>query len=157
MIIRTARRDDVPEMVKVVTRSITDLCAREYRNDLEVLQRWLANKTAANFARWITDDRHFVVVADAEPGIVGVGMIASDGEIQLNYVSPDFRFKGVSKALVHAMEHHARATNLSRVYLASTQLAKRMYESAGYEAIGEFISRFGTLPGVRMQKTLDVS
>jgi hypothetical protein len=86
MKVRKALARDVPQLVTVVRRSITELCADEYRNDPDVLQRWLANKTAESFTRWIGDDRRMVFVADAERQVAGVGMMTREGEIQLDYV-----------------------------------------------------------------------
>jgi hypothetical protein len=45
MLVRCARDDDAGRAADVVRRSITELCVNEYRNDPQVLARWLANKT----------------------------------------------------------------------------------------------------------------
>jgi GNAT superfamily N-acetyltransferase len=156
MLIRSACNDDIQEMVSVVRRSIEELCVNDYRNDPAVLQRWLENKTPENFQRWIADGRHLVIVAVGGSGILGVGMISNDGEIQLNYVSPDFRFQGVSKELIKAMEQHAQSAGLSEVRLLSSQSASRMYLALGYHLVAEQASRFGTLPGLLMRKKLAV-
>src|SRR5262245_56729946 len=150
MKIRPAHLSDIPRMIDVVCRSITELCTEHYFNDPEILARWLSNKTSANFERWITDGRYFVVVAELALGLMGVGLMRDDGEVQLNYVSPDSRFQGVSKALILAMEKHARALGLHEVRLQSTQIASRMYASLGYETLGELESRLGTRPGISM-------
>jgi GNAT superfamily N-acetyltransferase len=141
-------------MVDIVRQSITELCREEYRTDPAILSRWLDNKTSANFLRWISDRRHLVVVAEGSSGLMGVGMVAIDGEIQLNYVAPQSRFQGVSKALVRAMEEYARALGLSEVRLHTSKFASRMYTSLGYEAVGAAESRFCTLPGIYMRKAL---
>lgn len=154
MKVRRALPLEAALLATVVRRSITELCADEYRHDPVVLKRWLANKTPDNFARWIEDDRHVVFVADAEPQIAGVGMITCEGEIQLVYVSPDFRFQGVSKALLTDMEDHARRLGLTEVRLGATQLARQMYEASGYRGEREVESQFGTLPATHMRKSL---
>jgi GNAT superfamily N-acetyltransferase len=154
MKVRLARAEDVPELVAVVRRSITELCVAEYRGDPAVLARWLANKTAQNFARWVADERHVVFVADDGGRVAGVGMLSRDGEVQLDYVSPDFRFRGVSKALLAEMEAEGQALGLAEMWLAATQLATPMYESRGWVVTGEVESQFGTLPGRMMRKWL---
>ena len=156
MLIRRACSHDIEEMVSVVRRSITELCVQEYRNDPAVLQRCLENKTPESFQRWITDGKHLVIVVVGGSRILGVGMISSDGEIQLNYVSPDFRFQGVSKELVKAMEQHAQSMGVCEVRLLSTQLVGRMYSAMGYDRVADAASRFGTLPGLVMRKKLVV-
>jgi len=82
--------------------------------------------------------------------------MSGNGEIRLNYVSPDFRFQGVSKKLVKAMERHAQSMGICEVRLFSTQLASRMYSAMGYQAVADNAGRFGTLPGLVMVKTLAV-
>ena len=156
MFIRNACSHDIEEMVSVVRRSITELCVREYRNDPAVLRRWLENKTPESFQRWISDGKHLVIVAVGGSGILGVGMMSDNGEIQLNYVSPDFRFQGVSKKLIKAMERHAQSMGICEVRLFSTQLASRMYSAMGYQPVADNAGRFGTLPGLVMRKTLAV-
>ena len=59
---------------------------------------------------WIADPDSYVVVATEGAAIIGVGAITSSGEITLNYVSPDARFRGVSKAILKQLE--ARALDL---------------------------------------------
>lgn len=81
-------------------------------------------------------------------------MMSGNGEIQLNYASPDFRFQGVSKRLVNAMERHAQSLGVCEVRLLSTQLASRMYSAMGSHLVADDAGRFGTLPGLVMRKTL---
>jgi GNAT superfamily N-acetyltransferase len=152
--IRLAETHDVPEVVAVVTRSITELCIEEYRNDPAVLARWLANKTASNFTRWVVDDQHILFLAEVNERVAGVSMLTRDGEVQLDYVSPDYRFRGVSKALLAAMEAKAKVLGLVELWLGATQLATEMYASCGWCATEEIESQFGTLPGRIMRKRL---
>ena len=69
-----------------------------------------------------------VFVADGDGTIMGVAAMNRTGKITLNYVSPDFRFRGVSKALVHAMEVNMRALHIPESRLESTTTARRFYE-----------------------------
>ena len=74
---------------------------------------------------------HFVV-AEGAGTILGVAAMDDSGKITLNYVSPDARFRGVSKALVQQLEAAARALGLSECVLETTQTALRFYQSLGY-------------------------
>jgi GNAT superfamily N-acetyltransferase len=56
----------------------------------------------------------------------------ASGKITLNYVSPEARFRGVSKALVLQLEAQARALGLSECTVETTQTALRFYQSLGY-------------------------
>jgi GNAT superfamily N-acetyltransferase len=55
------------------------------------------------------------------------------GKVLLNYVSPDARFRGVSKALMRTLEDRARAAGIAECSLDSTQTALAFYRALGYE------------------------
>lgn len=59
-------------------------------------------------------------------------MARSGGEILLNYVSPEARFKGVSKALLSVLEAEVLARGAKLVTLESTRTARRFYLAHGY-------------------------
>ena len=110
MQIREARIEDAVEACHVVRRSIAELCLVDYQDDPAVLQKWLANKTPANLRSWISGpDNHVFVATDGE-AILGVASVTTGGEITLNYVSPDARFQGVSKALLKHLEASLRSS-----------------------------------------------
>jgi len=104
MEIRTAITADAVEACSVLRRSISELCFLDHRNDQNLLSRWLSNKTPENVVRWIGRPDHSLLVAVEDDAILAVGAVTDDGEITLNYVSPDARFRGVSKALMCALE-----------------------------------------------------
>jgi len=60
-------------------------------------------------------------------------MISLNGVILLNYVSPDYRFKGLSKAMLNHMEEYAKNISILMCTLQSTYTAKDFYISAGYQ------------------------
>lgn len=76
------------------------------------------------------------------------------GEITLNYVSPEARFRGVSRALLAALEARALASGNSRCRLESTETARRFYLSNGYVDEGAPSRKFGMASGYRMSKPL---
>jgi GNAT superfamily N-acetyltransferase len=55
------------------------------------------------------------------------------GKITLNYVSPEARFRGISKALIDRLEAQARELGLDRCTLNSTETARQFYLSLGYQ------------------------
>ena len=155
MEIRKARIEEAAAAADVIRRSITELCAPDYRGDARVLERWLANKTEANLRRWIEAPDGAVVVAVSDDGrLAAVGMLRHDGEILLNYVDPAARFKGFSKALLQHMEVLLRQRGCGRAVLYSSTVARGLYLSSGYVAGAEVESSFGTLPAVEMTKLL---
>ena len=68
----------------------------------------------------------------------------NDGEITLNYVSPDFRFQGVSKMLLAGLEAVSLAEGNTGTTLFSTKTAHAFYRGAGYRDGGTPFFEFGT-------------
>jgi GNAT superfamily N-acetyltransferase len=157
MEIRVARLADAAEVCHVLRRSITDLCDADHHNDPAILDRWLANKTPANIAAWIDDPEGYMFVALENGIIVGVASITTAGEITLNYVSPDARFRGVSKALLARLEAKATALGHTHCILTSTVTARQLYRSVGYLEKGPPTAGFFTAKSLRMRKDLPQS
>jgi len=130
MQIRPARADDAIAACDVLRRSITELCEADHENDPARLARWLANKTPDCVLGWIADSH--VLVAEDGGRIVGVAALTGSGHVTLNYVAPEMRFKGVSKALLRAAEDTARQLGCRVCTLESTRTAERFYRKAGY-------------------------
>jgi hypothetical protein len=152
MHIRVACIEDGEQACKVVRRSICELCFADHRGDAFTLSLWLANKTVANVRRWI--ETHPTLVAAEGAQILGVGMMRSTGEIVLNYVSPNARFRGVSKGIITGLEAHAGALGVERVTLQSSRTARRFYLAAGYLETGPPTKGFGLTLCHPMEKTL---
>jgi hypothetical protein len=55
VVVRQATLADTERALLVVRQSITQLCVADHRNDAATLERWLANKTPEQFARWLAD------------------------------------------------------------------------------------------------------
>src|SRR5437762_7754078 len=101
-------REDAPAACEVLGRSISELCGADHRNDPVILGRWLADKTPEIVASWIIGPGNSVLVAVETGTILAVGSVTDASEITLNYVSPDARFRGVSRALLVALETRAQ-------------------------------------------------
>ena len=154
MQIRDAMPEDAGDACEVLRRSIIELCVADHHNDPAILDRWLANKTPEIVASWIANRRSSVLVAVEGGAIIGVGAVTDDGEITLNYVSPAARFRGVSRALLGALEARAVERGNSRCRLISTETARRFYRSAGYDEDGAPQHKFGTSSSIPMSRRL---
>jgi GNAT superfamily N-acetyltransferase len=152
MQIREASIEDAEKACHVVRRSITELCYADHRGDAPTLALWLANKTAENMRRWITQNHVFVATEGGT--LVGVGAIKSSGEIILNYVSPDARFRGISKALLTRLEVRASELAVEVITLQSSATARQFYLSAGYRENGPAKKGFGKTLAHPMAKQL---
>ena len=80
--------------------------------------------------------------------------VTDEGEITLNYVSPDVRFRGVSRALLGALEARAVQRGNVRCTLTSTETARRFYHANGYVEDGPPVGAFGTSLSCLMSKVL---
>jgi GNAT superfamily N-acetyltransferase len=153
MEIRRARISDAEEACAVLRRSIIELCAADHGDNPAILRAWLANKTAENVRAWIERPDNSLFVAIDGSAIVAVGCVTAAGEINLNYVSPEARFRGVSKAMLAQLEATARE-GAKTCTLLSTETARRFYLSAGYIEQGPAKGRFGAGSAYPMAKAL---
>ena len=156
MEIRDAVIEDALVGCQVLMRSIAELCVADHRNDPAILGRWLVNKTPENFVSWIRKGDNSLLVAEEDSSILGVGSVTDAGKIVLNYVSPDARFRGVSRALLGALEARAIKLGNSRCTLSSTETARRFYHANGYAEDGPPNRKYGT-GGYPMSKRLTLT
>jgi GNAT superfamily N-acetyltransferase len=138
----------------MIRRSIVELCIADHRNDPAILTQWLSNKTPEIFLSWINQPANSLLVAIEGDHILAVGSVTSAGEINLNYVSPDVRFRGVSRVMLGALEARAVDRGNVRCTLTSTETARRFYQDAGYVEDGPATGKFGMSSGYPMSKVL---
>jgi GNAT superfamily N-acetyltransferase len=154
MAIRDAKPEDAVAACETVRRSISELCGADHGGDAEIVARWLANKTPENLRAWIARPDASLLVAVEDGAIRAVGMVSDAGEILMNYVSPDARFRGVSGALLKALEARGRERGAAIAMLESTETARGFYLSNGYVETGAATRKFGMGSGYRMSKAL---
>ncbi|MCV0426469.1 MAG: GNAT family N-acetyltransferase [Roseibium sp.] len=128
---------DADEIALLLRRSILELCIGDHGNDPENFEPWLKNKTPDNVERWISGNNRMFSAIDQSRRVIGVGMGTTNGEVVLNYVLPDARCIGVSKALMRALEDYFRERGLEVSILKSTSTAERFYRSIGYSETGK--------------------
>jgi GNAT superfamily N-acetyltransferase len=155
--IRGSVPEDASAVCQVLRQSIAELCVADHGNDPAILTRWLSNKTPEIVASWIAKPDNSLLVAVEGGTNLGVGSVTDAGEITLNYVSPDARFRGVSRALLGALEARALERGNSRCMLTSTETARCFYHAAGYREDGPPAGKFGTLSSYPMSKQLAVA
>jgi GNAT superfamily N-acetyltransferase len=152
--IRDATKADAAAACDVLRASIAELCVADHRNDPDILDRWLANKTPENLAAWAADSNASLLLAVEGETILAVGAVRNDGEITMNYVSPAARFRGASSALLEALEARARESGNTCCNLLSTETAHRFYLDRGYVSAGAPQGKFGTNSSYPMSKRI---
>jgi GNAT superfamily N-acetyltransferase len=154
MEIRRARIADAEAACAVHRRSIIELCVADHHSDPAILEAWLASKTPENVRAWIERPDNNLLVATEGDAILAVGCVTNAGEITVNYVSPNARFRGVSKAMLAALEATARERGAEICTLVSTETARRLYLAAGYVEKGPPEGRFGASSAYPMAKRI---
>ena len=152
--VRDATPDDAAAGCKVMRRSIAELFIADHGNDPAILGRWLGNKTPETFNAWIAQPDNSLLVAVEDDRVLAVGSVTDSGQITLNYVSPDARLRGVSRAMLSALERRAAERGCTTCTLNSTQTARRFYLAHGYRETGRPAGHFGTSAGYPMAKSL---
>jgi GNAT superfamily N-acetyltransferase len=146
--------EDASAACEVLRRSISELCVADHANDSTILAGWLSNKTPEIVASWIAQPGNNLLLAVERGTILGVGSVTDAGEITLNYVSPDARFRGLSRALMGALEARAMKRGNARCTLTSTETARSFYQTNGYVEDGPPACKFGMRSCYPMSKHL---
>ncbi len=154
MKVREARPEEAEEACSALSRSIIELCATDHRHHLELLAAWLANKTPGTVAAWMRRADASYLLAIDRGAIAAVGAVTDGGEILLNYVSAESRFRGVGHALLAALEARAEERGATRCTLVSTETAYRFSRAREYEETGAPTRIFGMDSGYPMEKAL---
>jgi GNAT superfamily N-acetyltransferase len=128
--IRDATAADAAAACEVLRASISELCVADHHNDPSML------------------------LAAEDDVVLAVGAVRNDGEITLNYVSPAARFRGVSSALLAALETRAKERGNTHCKLLSTETAHRFYLNRGYVGRGVPQHKFGTSSSYPMSKSI---
>jgi GNAT superfamily N-acetyltransferase len=131
--IRDATPEDAFAACEVMRKSISELCIADHANDPAILASWLNNKKPEIVAAWSSQPGNSLLVAVELGVVLGVGSVTDAGEITL--VAPSARFRGVSRALLAALEKRAVERGNVKCTLNSTETAHR-YRSAGYTMTG---------------------
>lgn len=106
----------------------------------------------------LEDTARHVVARTSFGELVGVGRIhfpnAATGQIRYMATKPEFRGRGIGKAIVNELERIARAHGARVLVLNARVSAVAFYERLGYAVCGDAETLFGTIAHKRMQKTL---
>lgn len=158
--IRSAMAKDAAAAARLLSASITKLCAADHGSDPAEIAAWTANKTPDQVKAWIKRADGLFLVAEVGGTLAGVGHASPNGVILLNYVAPDFRFRGVSRTILRQLEAEIAATGQANGTLISTQTALELYRAEGWRSAAPVHDVTGypmtkTLPQIRLLTTAD--
>lgn len=152
--VRPAVEADTDDALRVLRRSITEMCILDHQNDESTLELWLGNKTPDYFARWLASDAA-LLVAELDGCLRGVGYVTPAGKIHLCYVEPGYERQGLGAAIVAALEQQARDWGLKRLELESSQGAREFYARLGYRPYACSSLGFGKVRCYPFEKVLE--
>lgn len=97
---------------------------------------------------WISEDDFWVAEA-FDGALVGCIRLSSDtaagGELETCFVAPDYKGKGVGRALFQALESRAKTIGLRHIELDADPFAEAFYARMGFVTTGR--SPSGSIPG----------
>lgn len=134
--VRAPTNQDSAPVAALLRRSITELCAADHNHDPARLEHWLNNKTPATFLSWLENPHLIPRIIELGDAVAGFGMANLGGEILLNYVSPDFRFQGISARTLADLEHELFQRGITDLSLSSTETAHEFYARRGWQDHG---------------------
>ncbi|AWB43343.1 N-acetyltransferase [Paenibacillus sp. CAA11] len=123
MRVRSFQLSDVNQVTELLQMALSEECYED---------------TKRAFARQLSYDSELIMVTEVEGEIVGalIGTIDQNfGCIYRVAVHPDYRRRGVGKALVTAMEQRFQQRKVSHIMVAGdehNQAAMPLYEAMGY-------------------------
>ncbi|MGB3335713.1 MAG: GNAT family N-acetyltransferase, partial [Devosia sp.] len=113
--------------------SIRQLCGADHQQDEVAIAAWVGGPD--KFVRLLQRPEAVLVVAELDGALAGLAGFSGDS-VTLNYVHPDFRFRGVSKALMREVEARLAAAGVAIGRLDSTHTALSFYRAIGWVETG---------------------
>lgn len=132
--LRPYESSDAEALSAIYRRAVFQLGPRAYRPDQ--VAAWLSIAPDAGMLHQIyTDGRHAIVAANGANGLIGFADLADTGHIRFLYVDPDHAGRGIGGALVKNLLEHARDAGVSSVHSDASELARRVFERAGFSCV----------------------
>jgi GNAT superfamily N-acetyltransferase len=142
--IRLASASDADACSRVLCASIRELCFADHRGDSAHITNWTSNKSTKAIADWISTGTYVLFVAERDGHVIAVGAVEGGSNVaSLNYVAPEARFAGVSRAMLAHLESYLRQRGFLTARLVSTETAHRFYASNGWRDAGDPVTAFG--------------
>nr|WP_174825646.1 GNAT family N-acetyltransferase [Ruegeria sp. HKCCA4707] len=152
MELRRATVFDVFQISRVLTRSITYLCAGDHHKDAALLAAWTGNKDPQTIRRWIQSGAT-LWLAEVDGVVAGVGGVRHGAELSLLYVDPAYVRRGIGLALLVRLEHELAGQGCTTAHLNATTTARAFYRRYGWLDVGAPTNWLG-MPHYPMRKSL---
>ena len=154
--LRTFRPGDAPALLAITRDAIRSIGPRAY--EAAQIAAWLARHgDAAVFTTKVEAGDRIVVAVDTWDMPVAFALMEPDGHLDMLYCAPAHAGRGLARRLVDHIERAACDTGIERVHTEASDLARPVFEKAGYHIVRR---RNFVLDGVpihnwAMEKTLE--
>lgn len=134
MIIRKGNINDLTEMLKIFTDTITAICKHDYNSDQ--INAWKSG--AENEERWLqVIDHQFVIVAKVNGQMAGFCALDQGNYIDLLFVHKDFQQQGVARKMYTFIEQEATLRKEKILSSDVSKTARSFFEKMGFKVIRE--------------------
>jgi len=128
--IREAKIEDIPAILKTVHESIRSCVQDHNRNESEI-QIWLEEINQSDLMLLMLYNDSWVYVE--ENIIAGFLLINDHGKILLNYIAPEMQQQGIGTAMLLNICERFKVKNISHITLETTHTALPFYQKQGFE------------------------
>ncbi len=170
---RLASRDDLPALIALMERAITEL-QKPFLDDAQIA----SSRTIMGLDTQLVDDGTYFIVeqdgalagcggwsrratlygGDASPGrdAAPLDPAKDAARVRAMYTHPDFTRRGVGRLVLTLCEDAARAEGFTRIELMATLSGVPLYRACGYQPIEDVTDDRGGVPVplLRMRKRL---
>lgn len=153
--IRRAFPDDLGEMQKLFSATITSVCVKDYSP--EQIQVWVSS--IENKDRWLDKiASQFCLIAECDQKMVGFGSLNKGSYVDLMYVHKDYQGQGVARLILGELEREAARCNVREITSDVSITARPFFEKNGFAVVKENINmlRGVAINNFQMMKIIDV-
>jgi len=106
----------------------------------------------------IEDQCFHVMASTPNNKVIGVARLqfnsSTEGQIRYMAVDDEYEGTGIGRALVSALEKHARETNHTKIILDARENAVGFYQTLSYQILGKSYLLFDSVQHFQMSKAL---
>ena len=127
--IRPYQASDAAGLAELYRRSVLHFGPLAYSSTQ--VNAWAGALSKEKISACSSDGRYVIVAVDGSDTILGWGDLEADGHIDFLYSAPEAQGRRVGSSLYGALEQHARAAAMPRLYVEASELARHLFERRG--------------------------